>query len=336
LKNRLFNHQSEIINCEEGGCVIHYRTFRNTDPPGLVAAWNAAFTGRGAVRLHGCLWPELFLFSKPYFDPESVVIAQADQQTVGFAWTGFGPNDSESALESQNGILCLLGVAPSHRRQGIGSELLGRAEAYLCSRGSNQLFAGSMYPLNPYTFGLYGGSNSSGFLESDLLAGPFLASHGYSAENSCLVFQRSLKSALNVADGRFAAHRLRYHINSAPLQRRTWWQECVLGPIELYEYRLQDKLTGRSVASAFLWEMETYVSNWNEHAIGITDIIVADEMRRQGLAKFLMVQTLRFLQDQFYGMVEMQVHADNVAAINLLRSLGFEPIDAGHVYRKSL
>lgn len=314
--------------------MIHYRTFRNTDPPGLVEVWNAAFTGRGAVRLHGNLWPELFLFSKPYFDPKSLLIAQADQQIVGFAWTGFGPNDSESALNTSSGVLCLLGIAPSHRRQGIGTELLRRAETYLRSRGSNQPFAGPMYPLNPYTFGLYGGSNSAGFLDSDPLARPFLACHGYAVESSCLVFRRPLKNALHVADGRFAAHRLRYHINTAPLQRRTWWQECILGPIELYEYRLQDKLTGRSVASAFLWEMETYVSSWNEHAIGITDVIVAEEMRRQGLAKFLMVQTLRFLQDQFYSMVEMQVHADNVAGINLLRSLGFEQIDVGHLYRK--
>jgi ribosomal protein S18 acetylase RimI-like enzyme len=314
--------------------VIHYRTFRNTDPPALVEVWNAAFTGRGAVRLHGCLWAELFLFSKPYFDPDSLLIAQADGQIVGFALTGFGPTDSQSALDRRNGVLCLLGVVPSHRRQGIGSELLRRAETYLRSRGSNQLFAGPMYPLNPYTFVLYGGSNSCGFLDSDPLARPFFTSHGYAVQRSCLVFRRSFKNAFQVADGRFAAHRFRYQIHTAPLQRTTWWQECILGPIELYDYRLQDKLTGESVASAFLWELETYVSSWNEHAVGVTDIIVAEDKRRQGLAKFLMVQTLRFLQDQFYSMVEMQIHADNVAGINLLRSLGFEQTDAGHVYRK--
>ncbi len=315
--------------------MIHYRTFRNTDPPGLVEIWNTAFTGRGAVRLQGCSWTELFLFSKPYFDPESVLIAEADRQIVGFAWTGFGPNDSESNLDTRNGVLCLLGVAPSHRRQGIGSELLHRAEAHMRSRGSEKLFAGPMYPLNPYTFGVYGGSNSSGFLDSDPLAAPFFASQDYTVESSCLVFRRSFTNALNVPDGRFAAHRLRYQINTSALRRATWWQECVLGPVELYEYRLEDKLTGRSAASALLWEMETYVSTRNEHSIGITDLVVAQEMRRQGLAKFLMVQMLRFLQEQFYNTVEMQVHVENSAGINLLRGLGFEQIDAGHVYRKN-
>ncbi|HTU93863.1 MAG TPA: GNAT family N-acetyltransferase [Gemmataceae bacterium] len=314
--------------------MIHYRTFRNTDPPGLVEVWNTAFTGRGAARLQGCSWTEFFLFSKSYFDPENLIIAQADGQIVGFAWAGFGPNESENALDAGSGVVCLIGVAPSHRRQGIGSELLRRAEAHLRSRGSNELFAGPMYPLNPYTFGLYGGSNSPGFLDSDPLARPFFEHHGYSIEHSCLVFQCPLMRALNIVDGRFAAHRLRYEINISPFQGTTWWQECILGPVELYEYRLKDKLTNRRAARALMWEMETYVPSWNAHAIGITDIVVSTEMRRHGLAKFLMAQMLRYLQDQFFNVVEMQVPADNTDAINLLRTLGFEQVDVGHVYRK--
>jgi ribosomal protein S18 acetylase RimI-like enzyme len=315
--------------------VIQYRTFRNADPPGLVEVWNETFTGRGAVRMHGSLWLEYFLFAKIYFDPQSLIIAQVDQKIVGFAWTGLGPNDVENDLDTSSGVVCLLGVAPPFRRQGIGSELLRRAEAYLQTHGSKELFAGPMYPLNPYTFGVYGGSYSPGFLDSDPLARFFFEHNGYAIESSSLVFQRSLKQALNIGDGRFAAHRLRYEIRSSPFQGTTWWQECILGPVELHEYRLQDKLTGRTAARALLWEMETYTQRWNEHAIGITDLVVPDEMRRQGLARFLMAQLLRYLQDQFFSIVEMQVLADNTAGINLLRSLGFEQVDTGHIYRKS-
>jgi ribosomal protein S18 acetylase RimI-like enzyme len=279
---------------------------------------------------------EYFLFSKIYFDPESLIIAESDKQIIGSAWAGFGPNDVESNLDTSSGVVCLLGVAPSYRRQGIGSELLRRAEVYLGERGSKELFAGPMYPLNPYTFGIYGGSYSPGFLDSDPLARPFFVSRGYAVESASLIFQRSLKNALNIADGRFAAHRLRYEIRSSPFQGTTWWQECILGPVELHEYRLQDKLTGRTAARALLWEMETYTQRWNEHAIGITDIVVPAEMRRQGLAKFLMAYLLRYLQDQFFSIVEMQVHAENIAGIDLVRRLGFEHVDTGHIYRKTL
>jgi ribosomal protein S18 acetylase RimI-like enzyme len=315
--------------------VIHYRIFRNGDPPGLAEVWNAAFTGRGAVRMQGPTWLEYFLFSKTYFAPESLLVACADSQIVGFSLAGCGPNETENALDLRNGVLCLLAVSPSHQGQGIGSELLRRAEAYLGEQGSQKLFAGPTPPLNPYNLGLYGGSSSPGFLDSDPKARPFLERKGYTLESTSLVFQRSLKQGLNFSDGRFAAHRLRYEIHASPFQGTTWWQECILGPVELHEYRLQDKLTSRTIARALMWEMETYNARWNEHAIGITDIVVPDEMRRQGLAKFLIAQILRYLQDQFFSLVEIQARADNAAAINLLRSLGFNQVDTGHSFRKS-
>lgn len=315
--------------------MIHYRTFRNADPPGLVEVWNEAFTGRGAVRMPGSLWLEYFLFAKIYFDPNSLILAVADRQIVGFVWTGFGANDTESTLDSRSGVVCLLGVAPSHRRQGIGSELLRRAETYLRSHGSAELFAGPMSPLNPYTFGVYGGSYSPGFLDSDPLARPFFEHHGYTVASSCRILQHALKLAPDIADGRFAAHRLRYQIHSSPFQGTTWWQECILGPVELYEYRLQDKLTGRTAARALLWEMEPYAPRWNRHAVGITDLVVPVEMRRQGLAKFLMVHLLRYLQEQFFDLAEIQIHTGNSAGINLFQALGFEQVDTGYMYRKN-
>ena len=285
--------------------------------------------------MNGATWLEYFLFSKPYFDPQSLIIACADKDIVGFVLAGFGPNDTESALDYNLGVICLLGVLSTYRRQGIGSELLRRAEDYLRSHGSTELYAGPMYPLNPYTFGLYGGSYSPGFLDSDSAARPFFEKRGYSLEKSCLIFQRSMQRNLTISDGRFAAHRLRYEVHGNPFQGTTWWQECILGPIELHEYRLQDKLTGHTSARALLWEMETYIPTWGQHGIGLTDLVVPASLRRQGLGKFLIVQLLRYLQDQFFSLVEMQVGDENTVCIDLLRGLDFEQVDAGHIYRKS-
>jgi ribosomal protein S18 acetylase RimI-like enzyme len=313
--------------------VIHYRTFRNPDPPALVDVWNRC-TSRGGVALRMATLLEYFTLAKPYFDPQGLIVAEAEGRVVGFAHAGFGPSADEKGLDQGVGILCVLAVRPEFRRQGIGSELLRRAEDYLRSRGARELLAGPLTPRNPFTFGLYGGSDSPGILDSDTLARPFLERRGYSAEQDCLVFQRGLGHVAFPPDPRFAAHRMNYEILAQPCTHPTWWRECVLGPVDLIEYRLQERTTARLAARLTLWVMETFSQQWNENAVGIVALEVPPELRRQGLGKFLLAQILRHLQEQFFTLVETHAAADNPAAIGLLRGLEFRQVDAGHTYRR--
>jgi ribosomal protein S18 acetylase RimI-like enzyme len=313
--------------------VITNRTFRNTDPPHLADLWNACFTGRGAAVLRGPTLLEYFVFSKPYFDPAGLFVAAEEGKAIGFALAGLGGDDTGAALRTDTGVTSLLGVHPDHRRRGVGTELLRRCEDYLRGRGAKELTAGPLAPLNPFTFGLYGGSESAGFLESDALARPFLEKHGYQVRQSVLVYQRPLDRPLSVIDVRFPAHRQRYDVHGGLRGDLTWWQDCVLGPLELHEYRLVDKLVGHTVARACLWEMETFNGRWNQHAVGLLGLEVVPDLRRRGLGKFLLAQLVRFLQEQFFGLVEVHLDVGNVAAAGLLRGLSFDHVDTGHSYR---
>jgi hypothetical protein len=51
--------------------VIHYRGFRNPDPPLLAEVWNACLPGRRTVPLRpgNLTLLEFFTFAKLYFDP---------------------------------------------------------------------------------------------------------------------------------------------------------------------------------------------------------------------------------------------------------------------------
>jgi ribosomal protein S18 acetylase RimI-like enzyme len=315
--------------------VIHYRTFRNDDPPGLAQAWNEAFTGRGAVTLPSPSSFEEFLFAKPYFDPAGLLLAVEDGVTVGFAHAGFGPNADETGLSTETGVVCLVAVRPSHQRRGIGTELLRRCEAYLADRGATTIFAGPMRPLNPFYLGLYGGSESPGFLESDPAAGAFLKKRGYVVHDTCLVFHRALDSPINVVDPRFAGIRRRFELVAGPRRgAATWWQEAVLGPLELLDVRLTDKATGEVVAGAAAWEMVGHSHRWQAPAVGIVDLAVREELRRQGLGRFVVTALLRHVQEQFFARVEVQTMRRNEAALNLYRGLGFEQVDTGHIYRR--
>jgi ribosomal protein S18 acetylase RimI-like enzyme len=68
--------------------------------------------------------------------------------------------------------------------------------------------------------------------------------------------------------------------------------------------------------------------------LGVIDLWVRDDLRRQGLAKLLLAQVLRQLQEQFFALAEIQAPADNAAAVGLLKGLGFEQVDTGCSYRR--
>jgi ribosomal protein S18 acetylase RimI-like enzyme len=316
--------------------VVQYRHFRNTDPPGLVALWNECFTGRGVVRLRHSTPLEYHVFAKPYFDPAGLILAEDEGVPVGFVHAGFGPNEAGTSVSTAAGVICVLGVRPAYRRRGIGSDLLRRAESYLRGRGAAALYAGQIYPFTPFYFGLYGGSDMPGFLTSDAQADPFFTHRGYAVYQTSQVLQRRLDRPLSLADTRFTACRTRFEFRME--QRRsvgTWWHEASQGFVEPFDFRLEEKPASQFVAHASVWEMEGFSWRWNQPAIGLTEIEVRPDLRRQGVAKYLLAQILRYLQDQFFGIVEVQILEPNEVAMRLCLSLGFETVDIGRAYQRS-
>jgi ribosomal protein S18 acetylase RimI-like enzyme len=317
--------------------VVEFRAFQNDDPPALVDIWNAAFPGRGAAILRHSSPLERYAFSKPYFDRTGLIVAVEDQVRVGFVHAGFGANPTETGISFSAGVTCVLGVRPSHRGRGVGTELLRRSEQYLLARGANALYAGATHPLNPFYFGLYGGSEQPGFLESDSAAAAFFQARGYSPSAKTLALQKRLDRPANVVDGRFPGLRRRFQVEVlASVQGLSWWHECVLGPVEPVEFRLQETASGQLAGRVRIWEMEGLSWRWGAPSVGLVDLFVHEPFRRQGLAKLLLANVLQYLQDQYFAIVEVQVGEINQPVVALFRGLGFEPVDAGTSYQKRI
>lgn len=316
--------------------MIHYRSFRNDDPPKVVGLWNTCLAGGRAVPLpgQGTTLLEYFTFAKPYFDPAGLILALDGGDAVGLVHAGFAPRAGGEALDTGRGVICALGVLASHRRQGVATELLRRAEDYLRTRGATATVAGPMAPDNPFTFGLYGGADSAGFVESHPAARPFLEARGYQVARSCGIFRRRLETMTIPNDPRFAGLRARYDIIAAPYSQAGWWRECVLGPIEAVSYRLEDKATRQSHAEAVLWDMDLYYPSWSAACVGLIDLAVEEKHRRQGLASYLLAQVLRHLRDQPFHLFEARADLANEAGLGLLRSLQFEQVEVGHSYQR--
>jgi len=317
--------------------MITYRPFRNTDPPALVEVWNECGTGRGfyPIRLPGLL--DRWVCSKPYFDRNGLIVAldsEQNQKIVGFALAGFGPNEERTALDKAGGVICGVVVRPNYRRQGIGRELVHRAEEYLRQNGADVVVFGSQRPYNPFLFGLYGGANSPGVLESEPDADAFLSKVNFQKAEAHIVYQRRLDTPLAVADPRFVALRRRFDIQLVrPTSSANWWEECIWGMLEPTEFRLVDKMTGLPAGRAVHWDLDGFSWKWNMPAAGLFDVEIRAHLRRQGLAKFLLASILKLLQDQFFAVVELQVWADDPAGVGICESLGFEKVDVGYRYR---
>lgn len=316
--------------------MIEIRRFRNTDPPALAAVWNDSQCHRGGFAIHSANLFEHGVFSKPYFDPKGLLIAEESGQAAGFIHVGFGPNAAENDISTASALICALAVRTGFRRRGVGAKLLQHAEQYARDMGSKELVAGAMRPMNPFYFGLYGGADSPGFLCSDPTVRPFFERHGFTAQATTFVFELDLASFQPVVDPRFLNLRRRYDVQLHPQpELASWWQECVFGQIEPAEFRLIDKLNGIPVARLLAWEMSS-VRQPAPAAAGLLDLNVRPDVRRQGLARFLLSQMIRYIQEQYFRTIEVHASDQNPGAIALFQGLGFKHVDTGISYQRPI
>ena len=310
--------------------MVEYRTFRNFDPPRLVAVWNEALNPPGAPRLPNNTLIERYVLAKSIFDPKGLFVAEVAGECVGWAHAAMSSNPFNTQAV---GVTCLIGVRPSHQRQGIGSELMKRCEQYLRERGADILSAGGHWPNNPFYMGLYGGCESPGFLVSEPIAEPFLLKQGYRVDQKILVLQRKLDQPMKMFDARFVPLKNRYDLAfGSPRRLLSSWHEFVHGYVDPLQFVLNDRQTGTWVARTLVWEMEAASLYYRRPAVGIFDFEVNPPYRRHAVGRYFLSLIMKYIQEQFFTLVELQLEETNHNGLQFLRSLDFEHVDTGQVY----
>lgn len=332
--------------------MIQYRPFRNNDPPHLLRLWHASRLGRGAALGFPCEVLDMLIFAEPYFDKHGLIVAcdvldegaagspvrnTRLEVPVGFVHAGFGSTSNGESLDLTNGVLCALLVEPDYRRRGIGRELVRRAEEYLRGKGATTLSAGEASPRNPFYMGLYGGSESVGFLESDVDAAPFLTSLGYQPVEKYFLLRRDITQKNDPFDPRLLAIRrkMQLMISDAPTLP-TWWWCTRQGRFDTLHFSLVPTSgTAASPVSISCWGMDFHSTTRRQRTVGLLDLHVDEKERGKGYGKALVLEVIRRLREELVSHLEIAVREDNEPARKLFKSLGFEPADTGVVYRKS-
>ncbi len=317
--------------------MLLYRSFRNSDPPRLLELWQTCQLGRGAALGITSDAFEILNFSQSYFEPRHLTIAFDDDKAVGFVHCGFGFDENRSELSGELGVICAVVVHPDYRRRGIGRQLIAMAEKTLAESGTQVVHAGAAEPRDPYYFGLYGGSQPAGFLESDPSAAPFFQAIGYQPTTRNLVFQRDLNESRDPVNFKLAA--VRRKIDIAIDDRpggENWWWITRKGRLDSLRFFLMPKGGGDPVAQVTAFGLDLYIPTWNERAVGLTDLFVEEQHRGQGYALTLLGEVGKRLRQELITRLEAHAAEDNIAATSLLKAAGYSVVDTGVVFTKSL
>jgi ribosomal protein S18 acetylase RimI-like enzyme len=316
--------------------VIRYRSFLNCDPPSLLRIWREQPAVRSLMQPISNLLLEMFVLSKPYFDRDGLIVAVEDGQIVGFVHAGFGPNAERNEMSKQTGIICVLMARPHPERPAILRGLLAQAEEYLQQHGAAEIRVGGIFPSSPFYLGLSGGSDLPGISSTDDEMGQLYREHGYSEQSRCVAFERGLHRYRPPVDRRLLQHRRRYRLipQVNPPDAR-WWDACVFGPADRIRFLLAPKDSNVVAGRITFWDMGPLSTRAQTSGMGMLDLEIAPEERRQGLGTFLVCEALKHLNNSGVYRVETQTMSDNEAAQRLLQKLGFASIREGIFYAKS-
>lgn len=316
--------------------MIQYRPFLTSDALALAEIWNEQIPIRArAIPMTPSLF-ERFVFSKPYFDRDGLIVAvDAGNRPVGFVHAGFGADDDGRRLDLCRGVVSMLQTTEHPGREETMAALLARGEEYLRGRGAKLLYAGEIFPLDPFYLGLYGGSEAGGLAESDEPLVTFYRTRHYREIDRVTIFQRPVRGIGTFFDPRQAGIQRRYIFETIyePMPE-TWWEACSQAALSRVRFQLRDKGSGAVHASVTFTDMETFYTAYGRHAIGLVDLWVADEARRQGLAGELICRAVRHASCEGKELIESQTMQSNTAAVGLYGKLGFKPVEQSIVFRK--
>ena len=317
--------------------MFNFRSFLNTDSPGIVEVWRKQPPFSRLARTISRHDLDLLVFGKPYFDPAGLIVAEKDEQVVGFAHAGFGPSADHSDLDYENGVICQLRTLPDQDSGELTAGLIDSAVDYLKGHGCTRCFAASQFPNVPFYLGLYGGSRIPGVVDQDDTMMVALKNNGFAPTEEIKIFTRQLSGFRAPVDRQQMTVRRQYQVSAVvdPLAS-TWWKNCMFGMAEKFAFRLVDRRTQQPVGNVDFWEIQPLSNEWGVRTLGMCDLAIDPASRRNGLATFLVAQALSQLLPQGFGVCEVQVRESNIESIGLFQKLGFENTENGTELSKQL
>lgn len=315
--------------------MIRTRPFRNTDVVEIVALWNRYMTGPCVAAPLSNSEFEQFVLSRPYFEAAGMILAfdEATGAAEGFVHCGFGPRDPSVDCWSFDKTLGTIALICCGDRADVAETLIEAGKAWLRSEGSKVIYAGGRFPLNPFYWGLYGGSEFSGVLASQAFLHPVIAGQGFRkvAESTLYEFDLTRPEPRHVSNS-ILKRDSRFVLQEDDLAG-TSWTALALESFRTISLKITDKAGAKRIASAVIWPMALYGRRDAEPRIGLIDVFVEDDYRRKGYGRLLLTEAIKCSAELGFRRLCVQTDASNAPADAMYRRLGFEAVQSAFLYR---
>ena len=229
----------------------------------------------------------------------------------------------------------MLVVDPERDDEALERGLMEAAEGYLRGRGAQVIYAGGQAPVNPFYWGIYGGSECAGMLSSHVAFHRAAQRSGYEPVANTVLLQADLaqpeprdpKGVVLRRQTRLEVARRRDHrrLVGVGRARPVPADRCTACSPATATASWPAPAPGRWPASAGSTAGSTWAS---------TRVEVAPDVRRQGYGRHLVGEVMRKARSQWNEVIDVQTRATNLPALGLYESLGFVRVETATLYRR--
>jgi ribosomal protein S18 acetylase RimI-like enzyme len=196
------------------------------------------------------------------------------------------------------------------------------------------LYAGGQAPLNPFYWGVYGGSECAGILGAHDGFHRAVGRAGYQPVSGTVLLEIDLSEPeKRDPRGLLLRRQVRTEVTDDALPA-WWWENLAVGEFRPTLYRLLTRSGQTELARATTWDMAWFSRVDGRSRIGLIDVEVHPDHRRKGYGRFLVSEILKLAREQMTDVVAVQTGATNTAALSLYEAVGFRPVETATLYRR--
>lgn len=313
------------------------RTFRNTDVAAICKVWNAHY---GDLGTHCQLTPlqlELSTLAKPYFESQDLLVAEYDEQIIGFLHVGPVPNEVLSDSKEHSAAIAALCIVPCNEETLAAQLLLRQAEKILVERGTQLCSFKPLAPATPFYQGFGPADSMIGATTSERRGCEWIRAAGFTPVQPTTQWELDL--------GRYQPPIDRVQIQirrSATVERLPeepllpWWQACWLGHMEPFQFDLIHRAQRRIMCGALFWSVAMELQTSPDSIAWLWTPSIPDEEMGGDSITFLLGEACRQLQSERLDLIRTVTTASDIPIHAILRRLSFTSEQSGVVFEKRL